>query len=547
MSRTFIDILLCLTLLPPLSASPHGTTAQEKTDPDVNARIRKEERENSQIMRTLHFLTDVYGPRLTGTPNLKAAEEWAVKQLRDWGLENARLEPWEFGSPGWTNDRLSAQMVAPIKAPLVCGVVAWTPSTNGTVAAQAYQISLPEKPTQEELNAYFESVKEKVKGKIVLAGRYRPVPVDFNPPERRLTDQEVRELLESKKPNPAKSSAANPQQAAQLTAQQVSLQVDHLLIANGALLRINNAGEAHGVIRAITNTVRDLSQHVPTVVMRNDDYGRISRLIADGSPVELEFNINNHTYPEGRTAYNAIAEVPGTDKRDEVVMIGAHLDSHHLATGATDNAVNCAVMMEAVRILKAVGVRPRRTIRIGLWSGEEQRALGSQVYVKEHFGTFENPKPAFAKLDAYINLDEGTGRIRAVRVFGPAEVADVLRQILAPFKDLGVLGTGTYSNRTYGGSDHSSFSMNGLPAFYIDQDPIEYGEFTWHTNLDTYDRVIEEDVKQNAIVIGATVYQLAMRDELLPRFSREQMPPPGSLGIIPPNPSNAISTRKKKS
>lgn len=534
-------------LLPPLSAWLRGTTAQEKTDPNISAKIRKEEAEHSQITRTLHFLADVYGPRLTGTPNLKAADDWAANQLREWGAESAHLEPWVFGSPGWTNDTLSASIIAPVSAPLVCAVVAWTPGTNGPVTAPAYQITPPENATQEGLDAYLSSVRKRVKGKIVLVGKHWPVPVSFKPPELRLTQKELAEILEPGKPPTKKAPAGSLQQPARLSSQQISEELDRFFVASGALLRVNESRDSHGVIRAITNTVRDLSQHVPTIVMRNDDYGRVSRIMADGAPVELEFNIVNRTYPEGRTAYNVIAEIPGTDKRDEVVMIGAHLDSHHLATGATDNAINCAVMMEAVRILKAIGARPRRTVRIGLWSGEEQKALGSQAYVREHFGSFETPKPDFPKLNVYINLDGGTGRIRVIRVFGPQEAADVTRQILTPFTDLGFAGAGTYSNRTYGGSDHSSFSMNGLPAFYIDQDPIEYGEYTWHTNLDTYERVVEEDSRNNAIIIAATVYQLALRDEPLPRFSKEQMPPPGVPGLASPTPASATPAQKKKS
>jgi len=392
-------------------------------------------------------------------------------------------------------------------------------------------MDLPAETTQEDLDRRFAEARGKIKGRIVLTGKYQPLPVALNPPERRMSDEEVKELLKPREPRVNKPASGNSQPRTPLSWQQANEQLDHFLIEQGALLRVNDSGDAHGIIRAFTNTVRDLSRHLPMVVMRHEDYGRISRLLAGGASVTLEFNIVNRTYPEGRTAYNVIAEITGTDKRDEIVMLGAHLDSHHLATGATDNAIGCAVMMEAARILKAIGAAPRRTVRLALWSGEEQKALGSQAYVREHFATFENPMPDFSKFDAYFNLDGGTGRIRAVRVFGPPAAAHVLSQILAPFGDLGVVGAGTYSNRTYGGSDHSSFSMNGLPAVYIDQDPIEYGDFTWHTNLDTYDEVIESDAKQCAIVIAAAVYQLSVRDELLPRFGKGEMPPPGSAGI----------------
>jgi Zn-dependent M28 family amino/carboxypeptidase len=242
--------------------------------------------------------------------------------------------------------------------------------------------------------------------------------------------------------------------------------------------------------------------------------------------VTLAFTITNKTYPEGRTTYNAIPEIPGTDKKNEVVMLGGHLDSWHSATGATDNAIGSAIMMEAARILKAIGVQPRRTIRVALWSGEEEGLLGSLEYVKTHFGSAEEPKPDFATLDPYLNIDSGTGRPRGATVFGPPEAAAILRETLAPFKDLGVVGAIATTSRQTGGTDSTSFNHAGLAGVGFGQDTIEYGSHTHHTNLDTYERVIESDVKAAATVIAATLYQLAMRDEMLPRFPPTEMPPP---------------------
>jgi Zn-dependent M28 family amino/carboxypeptidase len=266
--------------------------------------------------------------------------------------------------------------------------------------------------------------------------------------------------------------------------------------------------------------------------MRNDDYGRISRVLADGTVVTLEVNIANTWYPDGTTSFNVVAEIPGTDKKDEVIMLGGHLDSWHVATGATDNAIGCAQMMEAARILKALGVQPRRTIRVALWSGEEEGLLGSLAYVEKHFGTAENPKPEFATLDAYLNVDTGTGRIRGAGVFGPPEAAKILRDALAPFKDLSVAGASATSSRATGGTDSTSFNHAGLPGIGFGQDSIDYNPHTHHTNLDTYERIIEGDVKGNAIVIAATLYQLAMRDDMVPRFGKDKMPPlpPGRGG-----------------
>jgi hypothetical protein len=512
---------------------------------DINAKIRKEATENSQIMRTMHFLTDVYGPRLTGSPNLKAAGEWAIKQMTAWGFENGHLEAWDFGHPGWMNERFSGFIVSPVKDTLTCEVVAWTPGTNGPVTAQALQIVLPEKPTQEEFTAYLATIKEKVKGRIVLAGRSQTVPVNLTPQPRRQDDTQAKQRYDPNNPNAGQFRGGprgnqEPPDPTKLTPRQIDEQLDQFLVASGALVRVNDAGREHRQIRAFNNRTFDAAKAVPTVVMSNEDYGRISRILADGTPVQLEFNIVNRWFPEGKTAYNTIAEIPGTDKRDEVVMLGGHLDSWHSATGATDNAIGCAVMMEAARILKAIGVKPRRTIRVALWGGEEQGLLGSQAYVKEHFGSFEEPKPDYFKFAGYFNIDSGTGRARGASVFGPPEAAAVVRAALAPFEDIGVMGAIASRSRALGGSDNGSFNQAGLPGIGIGQDPIEYNSATWHTNLDSYERIIEDDAKKSAMAIAAAVYQLAMRDEMLPRFTKENMPPlpprPGAAPQQPPTP-----------
>jgi carboxypeptidase Q len=523
MLRTRALLMMCVLLL---SYAP--VLAQDAAD--INAKIRKEETENSQIMRTMHFLTDVYGPRLTGSPNLKAAGEWAIKQMTAWGFENGHLEAWDFGHPGWANERFSGFINSPVKDTLTCEVLSWTPGTNGPVTAKAHQIILPEKPTQEEFTAYLATQKDKVKGRIVLAGKQQVVAVTMTPPARRQDDKQAKDRYDPNNPNAGQGRGGprrqpEPPEPGKLTARQIDEQLDQFLVASGASIRVNDAGREHRQIRAFNNRTFDAAKAIPTVVMSNEDYGRISRILADGTPVELEFNIVNRWYPEGKTAYNTIAEIPGTDKKDEVVMLGGHLDSWHSATGATDNAIGCAVMMEAARILKAIGVKPRRTIRVALWSGEEQGLLGSLAYVKQHFGTFEEPKPEYSKLVGYFNVDSGTGRVRGASVFGPPEAAAVVRQALAPFEDLGVMGAIPSKSRALGGTDSTSFSQAGLPGIGLGQDPIEYNSATWHTNLDSYERIIEEDAKKSAMAIAAALYQLAMRDELLPRFSKETMPP----------------------
>ncbi|MGH9314649.1 MAG: M20/M25/M40 family metallo-hydrolase, partial [Vicinamibacterales bacterium] len=314
--------------------------------------------------------------------------------------------------------------------------------------------------------------------------------------------------------------------AGRLSSNAINERIDQFLIANGALVRVNDAGRDHGQIRAFQNRTYDPSKALPTVVLRNEDYGRISRILGDGTPVELEFTIVNQVYPEGKTSYNVIAEIPGADKKAEVVMLGGHLDSWHAATGATDNAIGCAVMMEAARILKAISVKPRRTIRVALWSGEEQGLLGSKAYVKAHFGRFEEPKPEFETFNGYFNVDSGTGRIRGASIFGPAAAATVLREAFTPFEDFGIVGAVATRSRRAGGTDSTSFNEAGLPGIGLGQDPIQYNSHTWHTNLDTYERIVEEDVKRSAIAIAAVVYHVAMREERLPRFSKEEMPEP---------------------
>jgi hypothetical protein len=504
--------------------------AQSAADADINNKIRQEEKDHSQIMRTMHFLTDVYGPRLTGSPNYKAAADWALKQMTSWGMQNAHLEPWDFGHPGWSNERSSGYVLSPIQAQLTFKVLGWTPSTKGTVKADVVQIEPPEKPTKETLAAYLDGVKTKVKGHIVMVGKAGVVAVTLEVRPRRMDDKVAQDRYNPNNPNagqfggPPRQPQAPPDPNV-LTAAQINEQIDLFLVAHGALLRINDARMDHGLIRAFNNRTYDPKKAPPTVVLRNEDYGRISRILADGAPVKAEFNIVNRFYPEGKTSYNAIAEIPGTDKKDEVIMLGGHLDSWHSATGATDNAIGCAVMMEAARILQSLGVKPRRTIRVALWSAEEQGLLGSQAYVKQHFGTAEDPKPEFFKLGAYFNVDSGTGRVRGASVFGPAKDADVLREVTASFTDLGFAGVIANKSRRLGGTDSTSFARAGLPGVGLGQDPIEYMTDTWHTNIDTYERILDEDARKSAIIVAAAVYQLAMSDSLLPRFTAAEMPP----------------------
>jgi hypothetical protein len=522
MPRAVPVLLIAMLLGPPVAAR-----AQPALDAALAATIRHEAETRSEILRTLQMLTDVYGPRLTGSPNLKAAGGWAIRRLESWGLKNGRLEPWEFGHPGWVNERVSAHIVAPVKDHLVTEVVAWTPGTRGAARARAFHLRVPERPTPEALDQFLASVRPHVAGRIVLVGEHVIPPITLDPPSRRRDDEQVRRQFDpdAAPGRPTAGGAPRPTPPP-MTAAEINRRVDGFLVAAGARMRVNSSRREHGQIVAFGNMTYDASKVVPTVVMRNEDYGRIVRLLAGGAGVELEFEIVNSLHPEGKTAYNAIAEIEGTDKRDEIVMMGGHLDAWHSATGATDNAIGCATIMEVARILKAVGVRPRRTIRVALWSGEEQGLLGSRAYVARHFGSFEDQKDGYGKLVAYVNMDSGTGRLRGATVFGPPAAASVLRAALAPFADLGVVGAISTRSRNVGGTDSTSFNHAGLPGINFTQDPIEYSSHTHHTNLDTYERILEADVKSAAVVIAATIYELAMREEALPRFGDGDMPAP---------------------
>ncbi len=527
MQKKFLKSIVALALIQAFLL-PGFAVAQTA---DANARIREEVAKNSQVMKTLQVLTDVYGPRLTGSPNHKASAEWVVKQMKEWGFDKAELESWGFGHPGWVNERASGFITSPVQDSLVFEVLAWTPGTKGAVSGSAVRLNLPERPTQEELTGYFNSVKGSLNGNMVLIGPPAKVPVNFEPPAKRIDDETLKQRLDPNAAPPSRQRPTNEQPTAAakpgaLNFQQINEQLDKFLIDSGVAVRVNDAGREHGQIRAFNNRTFDVNKVVPTIVLRNEDYGRISRLVEGKHPVKLEFDIRNKVIPEGTTSYNVIGEITGTDKKDEVIMVGGHLDSWHSATGATDNATGCSIMLEVMRTIKALGLKPRRTIRVALWSGEEQGLLGSQAYVKKHFGSVENPTPEWAKFGGYFNHDTGTGRVRAMSVFGPPETAAALREILAPFSDIGFVGVSATASRGLGGSDHTSFNAAGLPGIGTMLDPIEYGSHTWHTNLDTYERVIEDDLKQGVIVIAAAAYALASRDELLPRFSATDMPKP---------------------
>jgi carboxypeptidase Q len=529
--------------------------AQEKVDVTTTARIRSEEMEHSQIMYIEHMLTDRYGPRVTGTPNHEDAAKWAVAEMTKWGMKNGHLEKWDYARAGWLPERAYGFITAPVKQNLKFEVLGWTPSTNGTLTGSAIQLVVPQgpeapvdpnaaagggrgggrgpqrlPPTKEEFAQFLAANKDKVRGKMVLIGKQTVIPVDFNEPVKRTPDDRVKAQYDPNNPGRGGFGGGGrgtaPADPTRMDAREMARQIDDMLIQGGALVRLNDAARGNGIIVAQSHAAYDVTKTIPTVIVRNDDFGRIERLLADGDDVKLEFNIVNHTYPDGKTSYNAVAEIPGSDKADEVVMLGGHLDSWHSATGATDNGIGSSIMIEAIRLIQSMGLKPRRTIRVALWSGEEEGLLGSLAYVKEHFGTAENPKPEWFKLDCYFNVDTGTGRIRGASIFGPPEAAAALRPVFMQFEDFGVGGINVTSSRVTGGTDSTSFNNAGLPGVGAQQDPIEYGSLTHHTNLDTYERIIPDDVKKDAAIIAAAVWHAANRDQMIPRFTKETMPAP---------------------
>jgi len=382
--------------------------------------------------------------------------------------------------------------------------------------------------SQAELDTFLASIKDQVRGAIVFYGPHVQVKENFVPAPLRRTEDSWSQPggRGGRFGAPAGGNAA----AEGLTAAEIAQQVNKFLAENGALVKVTDAGEAYGTIRqqstAGYNEIPN-NPNLPSLLMGNEDYGRIYRTATvDRIPVVLRINIHNEFYPTGRTVYNVVGELPGTDKADEVVMNGGHFDSWNAATGATDNAAGGAVAVEALRLIHTLNLAHRRTIRVALWSGEEEGLYGSIAYVAQHFGSAENPKPEWFKLDAYLNLDAGTGKPRGASVFGPAEAAAMVQTAMDNFKDWGFYHVNPTLGRQTGGTDSTSFNNAGLPGVGYSQDPFDYGAFTHHTNYDTYERIYEPDMREAAVEEALTLYALANAGQMVPRCSAGTMPPP---------------------
>lgn len=500
----------------------------EPVDFDVVNQIKDEELHRSQVMQTVSYLTDVIGPRVTGSPGLRKAQQYTIERLAGWGISNGRLEPWgrNFGR-GWSLEGFTANIVAPTFSSLIAYPKAWSPATNGTVRGEAIFLDVK---TEADLLKF----KGKLRDKIVLLTPPRQVEPNFLKTPQRMTDEELRKLSEA--PSPPAGPRRFQMDAQQRARAELNYKRWQMLLDEGAAVTLEPGfgdGGTVYVTSAAVPTAPDIEPEkrprpwdlnrpriVPQVVVAAEQYNRLVRLNARGVPVQLEINIAVRFYDQDPMGYNVIAEIPGTDLKDEVVMLGGCLDSWHGGTGATDNAAGAAVAMEVLRLFKMLNLKPRRTVRIGLWSAEEQGAFGSQAYVASHFATRARStsdlqrKSEYEKFSAYFNLDYGTGRFRGVYLHGNEAVRPIFSAWLAPFKEM---GAETLTSAGVFATDHNSFDDVGLPGFQFIRDFMENNPRTAHTNMDVYDHVLEDDLKQSAVIAATFVYQAAMRNEKLPR------------------------------
>lgn len=546
-------MLLFVFLAPTLAIGQQPAAPPAKDPNDPIERIKDEGLNHSQVMQTLSYLSDVIGPRLTGSPGLLRANNWTKDQLTKWGLQNSHLEAWGPFGRGWSLEGFSAEVSSPLTIPLIAYPKAWSPGTNGVLTGDIVYVDAKNA-------AELEKYRGQLRGKIVFATTMREIKANFDPLALRDTEKDLLELADATPPVPRRGgqlTGLTPAQQERLRGfafnqakykfiqdegaamivdqsragdggtvfvQQVAMPVEPAVVAPGSFPRPR-----------VQPYAKDAPTISPQIVMSAEHYNRIVRLVQAGEEVKLSARIDVKFYDEDPMAYNTIAEIPGTDLKDEIVMLGGHMDSWHAGTGATDNGAGVAVCMEAVRILTALGLKPRRTIRIGLWSGEEQGLLGSEAYVAKHFGKMvtrevpantpaaERPKPQlvtqaeYEKLSGYFNLDNGTGKIRGVYMQGNDQVRWLFAKWLQPFKEMGAT-TLTISNT--GGTDHLSYDEIGLPGFQFIQDEIEYDSRTHHSNQDVFDRIQGDDMKQAAVIMAAFVYQTAMLDQKLPRKAR---------------------------
>lgn len=527
--------------------------AEERVDLNAIHKIREEALQNSKVMDHVFQLTDVYGPRLTNSPGFFAAADWVVKQMKEWGIDGHE-EKWGPFGRGWTYTHFSANLIEPQYAPLIGFPLAYSPGTNGTVTGDAMVASIA-------AESDFDKYKGKLKGKIVFLGVGRELTMITTSQGQRYTDDELAKLSlaadgggrggapgtvalgDGRGGRGGRGGQGAPSPDGLTPQQRFQNQLNKFLKDEGVavVVRLGGGQSSGGTVFGQAAGSRDIKDPVPppSVVLTPEHYNRVLRLLDNKIPVKLEFEIQAKFLDDRTDSINVIGEIPGGRKRDEIVMIGAHLDSWQGGTGATDNAAGCAVMIEAMRILKTLGLPMDRTVRMALWSGEEQGLLGSRAYVTEHFADRADMqlKPEHAKLAGYFNVDNGSGKIRGVYLQGNDAMRPVFEAWFKPFEDL---GAGTISIRNTTGTDHQSFDAVGLPGFQFIQDGLEYNSRTHHSNMDVYDRVQRADMAQMAAIVASFVYEAANRDEMLPRKPLPKPQPPQNGRTAPVNggPSN---------
>jgi len=530
-------VLVCFLLAVSCAAQ------EEKVDLEMVSKIRYEGFRNSKIMEIASGLMDGIGQRLTGSPNVRRANEWTRDKLTEFGLANAHLEAWSPFGRGWANQYVNVRMMGPDIVTLIAYPRAWTPGTNDAVQAQVVRVEI-HATTPDQMAKDMAKYKGKLAGKIVLYGDDVELKLPTEPLGERLDAKALADIEHYPIP-----SERNDQRIREFLRRGRLLRTIAKFFADEQVTAVieHSRGAIGGGTVFVDGGAYKVGQTtgVPWLIMATEHWTRIARLLQQKKEVQLEVNVKNTFYDDATTQYDTIAEIPGSDKKDEVVMLGAHLDSWWSGTGATDNGAGTVVMMEAVRILKALGIKPRRTIRIGLWTGEEQGLLGSQWYVAQHFGSrppSKDPdrqgdptvirrdagpvsiKPEQAKVSVYFNVDNGSGKIRGVFLQENAAVAPIFREWMKPFHDLGME---TLAMRNTGGTDHLSFDAVGIPGFQFIQDPLDYDTRTHHSNMDVYDRLQADDLKQMAVIVASFVYNAAMRDQMFPRKPIEkELPPP---------------------
>ncbi len=520
---------LLLSVLP-VVANAQQPAGAEPVDMAVIDRIKDEGFRRSKVMELMSWLTDVHGPRLTGSPITKRAGDWTIEQFTKWGLTNPRFEWWGPFGRGWVNERMIAQVTAPVPFPVIAYPGAWTSGTNGMVSAEVVLV-----PSTVRTAADFAPYRGRLRGRIVMSQPAPQLGALFTAPAQRYTKEQLDALANpfpvggrGGRGGPPGGRGAQPP-AASGGSPLVDLNQCFADEGVAAILSPDPRGSGGTVFPGGGgNRAADAPRAIPRVTLTGEHYGRIHRILEKGIPVRMDLDVRNTFHADNLNSFNILAEIPGTDRAEEVVMLGAHFDSWHSGTGATDNAAGTVVMMEAMRILKTLNLPLRRTVRIGLWTGEEQGLIGSREYVTAHFAdraTMQR-KPEHARFSAYYNVDNGTGAIRGIYLQGNAAVGPIFAEWMRALNSDSI-SVGHIAAGNTGGTDHLAFDAVGLPGFQFIQDPVEYSSRTHHSSQDVYERIQEMDMKHNAVVVAAFVYLTANRAELLPR---KPMPEPQAAG-----------------